>query len=71
MESGEVGTELRNTLGDGKTKESGNAEGAGKRKCGRSENAEKCREKVIKFINHRIIVGGVVAGDAENLDMLL
>ena len=36
LESGEVGTELRNTLGDGKMQESGNAEGAGKRKCGRS-----------------------------------
>ena len=35
LESGEVGTELRNTLGDGKTQESGNAEGVGKRKCGR------------------------------------
>ena len=42
LESGEVGTELRNTLGGGKTQESGNAEGAGKRKCGRSGNAEKC-----------------------------
>ena len=31
--------ELRNTLGGGKMQESGNAEGAGKRKCGRSGNA--------------------------------
>ena len=41
LESGEVGTELRNTLGGGKMQESGNAEGAGKRKCGRSGNAER------------------------------
>ena len=39
LESGEVGTELQNTLGGGKMQESGNAEGAGKRKCGRSGNA--------------------------------
>ena len=40
MESGEVGKELRNTLGGGKTQESGNAEGVGKQKCGRRRNAE-------------------------------
>ena len=40
LESGEVRTELRNTLGGGETQESGNAEGVGKRKCGRSGNAE-------------------------------
>ena len=40
LESGEVGTELQNTLGGGKTQESGNAEGVGKRKCRRSGNAE-------------------------------
>ena len=46
LESGEVGTELWNTLGGGKTQESGNAEGAGKRKCGRRGKAEmrKARE---------------------------
>ena len=41
LKSGEVGTELQNTLGGGKMQESGNAEGAGKRKCGRSGNAER------------------------------
>ena len=45
LESGEVGMELRNTLGGGKTKESGNAEGAGKRKCGRSGNAENAGKR--------------------------
>ena len=46
LESGEVGTELRNTLGGGKMQESGNAEGVGKRKCGRRGKAEmwKARE---------------------------
>ena len=44
MESGEVGTELWNTLGGGKTQESRNAEGAGKRKCGRSGNAESAEK---------------------------
>ena len=45
LESGEVGTELRNTLGGGKTQESRNAEGAGKRKCGRSGNVEMQKER--------------------------
>ena len=45
VESGEVGTELRNTLGDGKMQESGNAEGTGKRKCGRSGNAENAGKR--------------------------
>ena len=43
LESGEVGTELRNMLGGGKTQESRNAEGAEmrkERKCGRSGNVE-------------------------------
>ena len=31
----------------------------------------KSREQVFKFVNHRIIVGGIVAGNAENLGMLL
>ena len=46
LESGEVGTELQNTLGGGKTQKSGNAEGTGKRKCGRRGKAEmgKARE---------------------------
>ena len=45
LESREVGTELRNTLGGGKTQESGNAEGAGKRKCGRRGKAEMRKER--------------------------
>ena len=53
LESGEVGTELRNTLGGGKMQESGNAEGAGKwnaegvgkRKCGRHRKAEMRKEQ--------------------------
>ena len=45
LESGGVVTELRNTLGDGKMQESGNAEGAGKWKCGRSRNAEMRKER--------------------------
>ena len=45
LESGEVGTELQNTLGGGKTQESGNAEGAGKRKCGRRGKAEMRKER--------------------------
>ena len=60
MESGEVGTELRNTLGGGETQESGNAEGAGKRKCGRSGNAEntesgkaECDRIVGRWMNGR------------------
>ena len=45
LESGEVGTELRNTLGGGKTQESGNAEGMGKQKCGRCGKAEMRKEQ--------------------------
>ena len=45
LESGEVGTELRNTLGGGKMQESGNAEGVGKRKCGRRGKAEMRKER--------------------------
>ena len=45
LESGEVGTELRNTLGGRKMQESGKAEGAGKRKCGRSGNAENAGKR--------------------------
>ena len=45
LESGEVGTKLQNTLGGGKTQESGNAEGAGKRKCGRRGKAEMQKER--------------------------
>ena len=45
LKSGEVGTELQNTLGGGKTQESRNAEGAGKRKCGRSGNAESAGKR--------------------------
>ena len=45
LESGEVGTELRNTLGGRKMQESGNAEGAGKRKCGRSGDAESAGKR--------------------------
>ena len=45
LESGEVGTELRNTLGGGKMQESGNAEGVGKRKCGRRGKAEMWKER--------------------------
>ena len=44
LESGEVGTELRNTLGGGKTQESRNVEGTGKRKerkCGKRGKVEK------------------------------
>ena len=53
LESREVGTELRNTLGGGKCRKaemrkvrgSGNAESAGKRKCGRSGNAERAETR--------------------------
>ena len=44
LESGEVGMELWNTLGGGKTRESGNAGGAEmleERKCGKHRKAEK------------------------------
>ena len=64
LKSGEVGTELQNTLGGGKTQESRNAEGAGKRKCGRSGNAEsagkqksgkaECDRIVGRWMNGRV-----------------
>ena len=70
MESGEVRTELRNTLGRGKMQESGNAEGARKRKCGRSRNAEgaemrktresgkaECDRIVGRWMNRRVTDG--------------
>ena len=52
-ESGEVGTELRNTLGGGKTQESGNAEGAEMRKARESGKAE-CDRIVGRWMNGRV-----------------
>ena len=45
LESREVRTELRNTLGGRKMQESGNAEGMGKRKCRRRGKAEMQKER--------------------------
>ena len=57
LESGEGGTELQNTLGGGKMQESGNAEGAGKRKCGRRGKAEmrkaECDRIMGRWMNGR------------------
>ena len=53
MESGEVGTELRNTLGDGKTQESGNAEGVKMGKMRGSGKAE-CDRIVGRWMNGRV-----------------
>ena len=53
LESREVGTELRNTLGGGKTQERGNAEGAEMRKMRESGKAE-CDRIVGRWMNGRV-----------------